>query len=284
MKFAIVALAAILMVLAIFFVLRSDIALLTHPKGIIAKKEIALIGKTYLHMLIIVVPTIILLFAVAWRYHSKNAKAEYDPELTGGIWGELILWALPSLLITGMAFVTWNAAHELDPYKPIESGNAPLTIQVVALDWKWLFIYPEQGIATVNFVQFPAETPIHFELSADGSPMNSFWIPELSGQIYSMAGMTTVIHMMADGPGVYPGRAAEINGEGFADMTFTAKSAWQSDFEEWVALVKRSPLKLTEPVYNELVKPSLNHPIQYYSDVDSGLFNKIVMKYMHPGH
>ena len=183
-----------------------------------------------------------------------------------------------------MAFVTWNAAHELDPYKPIENGKTPLTIQVVAIDWKWLFIYPEQGIATVNFVEFPAQTPIRFELSADGSPMNSFWIPELSGQIYSMAGMATVIHMMADGPGVYPGRAAEINGKGLADMTFTAKSVWQSDFDDWVALVKRSPLKLTGPVYNELVKPSLNHPIQLYSDVESDLFNKIVMKYMHPGH
>ncbi len=186
-------------------------------------------------MLIIIVPTFILLFVVAWKYRAKNAKAKYDPEHSHGVFGELILWMIPSVVIAVMAVITWNATHKLDPYKPLESEVKPLTIQVVALDWKWLFIYPEQGIATLNFVQFPERTPIHFELSADGSPMNSFWIPQLSGQIYSMTGMTTQLHIMADGPGEYTGRAAEINGEGFADMTFVAKSTSQSDFEDWVA-------------------------------------------------
>jgi cytochrome o ubiquinol oxidase subunit 2 len=179
-----------------------------------------------------------------------------------------------------MIVITWKATHALDPFKPLKKELKPLTIQVVALDWKWLFLYPEQGIGAVNLVQFPEHTPIHFELTADGSPMNSFWIPELSGQIYAMSGMVTQLHMMADGPGVYTGRAAEINGKGFADMTFIVKSTARSDFDAWVKHVKQSPLKLTESVYNELVKPSTAHPITLYSDVQNALFAKIVEKPM----
>ena len=181
-----------------------------------------------------------------------------------------------------MAVRTWDATHQLDPFKPLESEVKPLTIQVVALDWKWLFIYPEQEIATVNFVQIPARTSIHFMLSADGSPMNSFWIPQLSGQIYSMSGMTTSLHMMADVPGIYTGRAAEINGEGYADMTFVVKSTTEADFDAWIASVKQSSLQLTDPIYNELIKPSIKNPVTLYSYVEKDLYNKIVMKYMHP--
>jgi cytochrome o ubiquinol oxidase subunit II len=267
--------------IAIYFVLRSDSALLTHPKGIIARSELNLITTNYLLMLIVIVPTFILLFVVAWKYRAKNSKAKHEPKQSHGVFRELILWIIPSVIIAVMSVITWNAAHELDPYQPLKSEVKPLTIQVVALDWKWLFIYPEQGIATVNFVQFPEGTPIHFALSADGSPMNSFWIPQLSGQIYSMTGMITQLHMMADAPGVYAGRAAEINGEGFAGMTFVAKSTSQSDFDDWVAHVKQSRLQLTRSVYNELAKSSQNNPIALYSHVEEGLFNQIVMKYMH---
>jgi cytochrome o ubiquinol oxidase subunit 2 len=183
-----------------------------------------------------------------------------------------------------MAVVTWHASHKLDPYKPLMSDVLPLEIQVVALDWKWLFIYPEEGVASVNFVQFPASTPIKLILTADGSPMNSFWLPQLSGQIYAMSGMVTPLHIMADMPGVYTGRAAEINGAGFADMTFVAKSTSQSDFDTWVKEVKQSPLKLNASVYNELVKPSQNNPITLYSSVEKELFHTIVVKYMDPTH
>ena len=191
-----------------------------------------------------------------WKYCIKNEDAKYDPDHTYGPLGELIMWGLPSIIVVVMAIVTWDATHKLNPYKPIESEVKPLTIQVVALDWKWLFIYPEQGIATLNFFHIPEQTPIHLRLTADGSPMNSFWIPQLSGQIYSMTGMSTQLHLMADGPGEYVGRAVEINGEGYADMTFSVKSTSPKDFEDWVAEVKKSPLHLTEDVYNELVKPS----------------------------
>lgn len=264
--------------LAIFFVLRSDHALLTHPKGMIARGEMHLISTNILLMLIVVIPTFILLLSIAWKYRAKNSKAKYDPEQSHVVFHELILWIIPSIVIAVMAVITWKQAHKLDPYQPIKAEASPLLIQVVALDWKWLFIYPEQGIATVNFVQFPERTPIQFALSADGSPMNSFWIPQLSGQIYAMSGMTTPLHLMADGPGLYTGRAAEINGKGFADMTFVVKSTLQSDFDDWVAEVKQSPLQLTNQIYNQLAKRSENHPITLYSNVEKDLYQKIVWK------
>jgi cytochrome o ubiquinol oxidase subunit 2 len=272
--------AILIAVFAVVFVLKSEKALLTHPKGIIAQRELHLIGINYLLMLIVILPTLVFLFVVVWRYRAKNAKAKHEPEHRLSVFKELLLWIVPSIVIAVMTVITWKAAHELDPYEPIKSDVEPLVIQVVAIDWKWLFIYPQQEIATVNFVQFPANTPIHFKLAADGSPMNSFWIPQLSGQIYSMTGMTTQLHMMADAPGTYSGRAAEINGEGYADMTFVAQSTSQADFEEWVTSVKQQPLQLTEPVYNELLKPSRSHPVALYASVEKDLFNKIVMKYM----
>lgn len=270
-------------IFAIFFVLSSDKTLLTHPQGIIAQKELDLMITDYLLMSIIIVPTFIALFLVTWKYHEKR-KSEHDPHQSHGLFRQLILWIIPTIVVAVMAVFTWEGAHKLDPYEPIDSEMKPLTIQVVALDWKWLFIYPEQGIAAVNFVQFPEKTPIHFLLAADGSPMNSFWVPELSGQIYAMAGMTTQLHLMADGVGEYAGRAAEINGAGFADMTFVAKSTSQSEFEQWVRNTKQSPLQLTDSTYNKLLQPSEKHPVTFYSYVREDLFNTIVMKYMHPHH
>lgn len=275
-KFAISFLAIIVWALAIFFVLRNENALLAHPKGIIAQSQLDLIVTNIILMLLIVAPTFIAFFAIAWKYRTK-AKAAYNPKNSQGVFRELILWLIPVPIVALMTVVTWFATHKLDPYQPLKSDVKPLTIQVVALNWKWLFIYPEQGIATVNFVQFPALTPINFRLSADSSPMNSFWIPQLSGQIYSMTGMVTPLHIMANEPGEYLGRAAEINGEGFADMTFVAKATTQSDFEKWVEQVKKSPGRLNHSVYSDLVKPSINHPVALYSFVEKDLFNKIVM-------
>jgi cytochrome o ubiquinol oxidase subunit 2 len=276
--FAVVAFA-----LAVYFVLRSEHALVAHPKGIIARHELDLIITNISLMLVIVIPTFAALFFVIWKYHAKKKKTKRDLEhRSKGIFHELLLWTIPSIIVAVMAPVTWFATHKLDPSQPIKSDVKPLTIQVVALDWKWLFIYPEQGIATVNFVQFPERTPIQFKLSADGSPMNSFWIPQLGGQIYCMTGMITPLHLMADEAGSYAGRAAEINGRGLADMTFVAKATSVSEFQEWVSSVKHSSSPLTDQVYSELVKPSSNHPVSLYSSVEEGLFEKIVMKYEHP--
>jgi cytochrome o ubiquinol oxidase subunit 2 len=238
-----------------------------------ARSELHLLITQILLMLIVIIPTFIFLF-VTVRQKSPPKKWQMK---------QSILWLVPTSVIAIMAVVTWQAAHKLDPYQPLKSEFKPLTIQVVALDWKWLFIYPEQGIATLNYVQFPAAIPIHFTLAADGSPMNSFWIPQLSGQIYSMSGMSTSLHLMADGPGQYTGRAAEINGKGYADMTFVVRSSSTSDFEDWVGHVKQSSEQLTEATYSDLIKPSIKNPITFYSSVENNLYHKIMMKYMdHP--
>ncbi len=272
-KFLLITLIAIGVPLAIFFALSSNNAVLIHPKGVMARSELHLLVTQILLMLIVIVPTFIFLF-VTIQQKSPQKKLQLK---------QPILWLIPTSIIAIMAFVTWQAAHKLDPYQPLKSEFKPLTIQVVALDWKWLFIYPELGIATLNYVQFPAGIPIHFNLAADGSPMNSFWIPQLSGQIYSMSGMSTSLHLMADAPGSYTGRAAEINGKGYADMTFVVISSTASDFEDWVSQVKQSPEQLTEATYNELVKPSMKNRATFYSTVENNLYHKIMMKYMeHP--
>ena len=185
---------------AIFFVLGSEQALVTHPKGFIAHGELNLIQTNILLMLCVVVPIFAFLFVTLWKYRAKNEKASTKRERPHRVSRELILWAIPAVVVAVMIAVTWRATHALDPYRPLASDVKPLKIQVVALDWKWLFIYPEQGIASLNFVQFPDRTPVQLSLSADGSPMNSFWLPQLSGQIYAMTGMVTPLHIMADGP------------------------------------------------------------------------------------
>ena len=276
-----IAFAILSAVLAIFFVLKSDRALLTHPKGVIARSELKLITTNILLMLVVIVPTYFFLFWVAWKYRSKNAKSKQKSSPSQGPFRELILWIIPSIVVLVMAIITWKATHALDPYRKLESENKTLKIQVIALDWKWLFIYPEQGIATLNFVQFPEKTPIHFELAADNSPMNSFWIPQLSGQIYAMSGMVTPLHIMADGAGTYVGRASEINGEGFADMTFVVKSTSLSEFEEWVNTAKGSAFPLTHSTYETLLQKAVNNSVILYSDVEKDLFHHVVMKYMH---
>ncbi len=281
-KFLIGLFAIVIGVVGIVIVLQVKMHWYVHPKGIIAQIELELIITNIILMLIIIIPTYIFLFTVVWKYCIKNENAKYDPDHSYGPVGELIMWGLPSIIVAVMAVVTWDATHKLNPYKPIESEVKPLTVQVVALDWKWLFIYPEQGIATLNYFHIPERTPIHLKLTADGSPMNSFWIPQLSGQIYSMTGMTTQLYLMADGPGEYVGRAVEINGEGYADMTFPVKSTSQKDFENWVAQVKKSSLHLTEDTYNELVKPSVNKSIILFSEVEKDLYHKIIHKYMYP--
>lgn len=281
-KFFIGMLALVLGVIGIVIVLASENALVVHPKGIIAQDELELIIANICLMLVIIIPTYILLFTVVWKYCLSKKKPKYDPDYKHGPLGELLMWGLPSLVVVVMAVVTWNATHKLNPYTPIDSELQTIKIQVVAMDWKWLFIYPEQGVATLNFIHIPEKTPIHLSLTADGSPMNSFWIPQLSGQIYSMTGMSTQLNLMADGPGDYVGRAVEINGEGYADMTFAVKSSSQQDFENWIAEVKQSSDHLTEDVYDDLVKPSLDKSIILFSEVENDLYPKIIHKYMYP--
>ncbi len=281
-KLLIVLVAVLVGVIGIVIVLTNENAFVVHPKGIIAKQELELIITNIILMLTIIIPTYILLFWIVWKYCIKQDVSKYNPDHTSGPIGELMMWILPSIIVVIMAVVTWEKTHRLDPYKPLESEAKPLTVQVVALDWKWLFIYPELGIATLNYLYIPERTPIHLRLTADGSPMNSFWIPQLSGQIYSMTGMSTQLHLMADASGEYIGRAVEINGEGYADMTFSVKSATAENFEDWVKQVKSSPLRLTDNIYDNLVKPTVNRSILLFSSVEEDLYHKIIHKYMYP--
>ncbi len=279
-KFLVAVLGIVCAAIAIVLILREEFALILHPKGLIAEKQLKVIHIQILMMLTVIVPTFILIYFIAWKYRASNKKSEHAPNQTQKPIGEVLLWVIPSIVIVVMAFILWDTTHELDPYKPIKNGKEPLTIQVVALDWKWLFIYPEQKIASVNYLQLPVKRPIEFRLAADGSPMNSFWIPQLSGQIYCMTGMVTTLNILANEEGEFSGRAAEINGKGYAGMTFKAIGSSDPDFESWVKKVQESPLHLTEEAYNQLLIPSEEHPVTLYSDVEENLFKKIVMKYM----
>ncbi|QVL58307.1 MAG: ubiquinol oxidase subunit II [Simkaniaceae bacterium] len=266
--------------LTAFYISTHNIAML-EPKGLISDKERDLIVTCSLLMLIVVIPVLILTFVFAWRYREGNEKSKHTPDWEHNYIAEMCWWGVPFVIITILAVITWKTSHELDPFKPLAMDKKPIEIQAVALDWKWLFIYPEQGIATVNLVQFPEKTPINFEITAD-APMNSFWIPQLGGQIYAMPAMRSKLHLLANEQGSYSGRSTNINGKGFSGMIFTAKSTSEEEFSQWVDSVKGSPKRLTIESYNELVKPSEYDPVSYYVLSDENLFNKIIMKYMTP--
>ena len=250
-----------------------------NPQGFIANKERGLIVTITLLMLVVVIPVFALTFAIAWKYRESNTAAPYTPEWDHNRWVEAVWWAVPLVLIAIISLISWRSSHELDPFMPLRSNNPPITIQVVALQWKWLFIYPEQNIATVNFVQFPENTPVNFQITAD-APMNSFWIPQLGGQIYAMAGMSTQLHLMADKAGSYRGSSANLSGQGFADMKFIAKSSTGGDFDSWIRSVKHSQNNLTLEGYNKLAQPSQNNPVVTYSSKPSTLYDTILTKYM----
>jgi cytochrome o ubiquinol oxidase subunit 2 len=185
------------------------------------------------------------------------------------------------VIIAILAVTTWKSSHELNPFKPLVTGKKPLSIQVVALTWKWLFIYPEQGIATVNFVQFPKNTPINFEITSD-APMNSFWIPQLGGQIYCMPAMRSKLHLIAEEAGDFMGVSANLSGKGFSGMKFTAKSCEESEFSQWVGSVSGSGKQLDMQGYRQLAMPSEYHPVEYYTLAQPDLFDRVLMQYMSP--
>jgi cytochrome o ubiquinol oxidase subunit II len=252
-----------------------------NPKGLIATKQKWLILVASGIMCLVVIPVFIMIPLFYWKYREGNKNAKYRPDWGHSTIAELIWWGIPCLMILVLGTLTWKSTFALNPYKVIEGEKKPLNIQVVALDWKWLFIYPEQGIATVNYVQFPKETPLTFSISAD-APMNSFWIPQLGGQIYAMPGMTTKMNLIANEEGDFRGVSANISGKGFAGMMFRAVSSTEDEFENWVSRVRAAGEFLSEEVYQNLARPSENHPVTFYSGVSEGLFNQIVMKYMEP--
>lgn len=273
------AVSAILIVVGIY-ILDLDMVVL-NPKGLIGRKEHQLIVISTWLMLIVVLPVFALTFWIAYKYRAGNKKAKYTPDWDHNSLAEIIWWGIPFIIIVVLSVLNWIACFDLDPFKSIESKNKPITIQVVALDWKWLFIYPEQKIAVVNLVEFPANTPVRFEITAD-APMNSFWIPELGGQIFAMPGMRTELHLIADEEGEYRGVSANLSGKGFSGMTFTAKATSEVDFNKWVRSVRRSKNPLTKESFLALAKPSEREPVTFYTIKDPALFDWIVMKDMMP--
>ncbi len=248
-------------------------------RGLIAQSEGTLLLNATLLMLIVLIPVLLLLFFFAWHYRAGNAKARYTPDWEHSKIDELIWWAIPFEVVLVLGALTWASTHELDPHRALASQQPPLHIQVIALEWKWLFIYPQLGIATLNMVEFPTNRPVVFDITAD-APMNSFWIPQLGGQIYAMTGMSTSLNLMADTPGQYRGGSANYSGEGFAQMHFNALARPQEEFDAWVASVQSSPQALSLNSYYELAEPSVATSSQTYRLQDSGLYSTILMQYM----
>ncbi|MFP6560563.1 ubiquinol oxidase subunit II [Paraburkholderia sp. B3] len=248
------------------------------PKGSVGVAEKQLIATSTWAMLIVVIPVIVLTLWFAYRYRATNRSATYAPKWSHSTAIEVVVWTVPTLIILFLGVLTWNTSHELDPYKPLESNVKPITVDVVALDWKWLFIYPDLGIATVNQLALPVGTPVNFNITSD-SVMNSFFIPQLGTQIYAMAGMQTRLHLIADHAGDFDGLSANFSGKGFSDMKFRTIASNPQDFDAWVQKVKASSTQLSMDKYAQVAQPSEKVPVQYFSTVDPKLFNNIIAKY-----
>lgn len=253
------------------------------PKGQIGMDEKSLIIIATVLMLLVVVPVIILTLYFAWKYRDGRDHEIYAPKWAHSNKIEAVVWTIPIVIIIVLGVITWRSTQSLDPYKPLEGKGEHLTVQVVSLNWKWLFIYPEQGIATVNELVFPANVPVEYKITSE-STMNSFFIPQLGSQIYSMAGMETQLHLIANEPGTFKGFSANYSGAGFTGMKFDAIATKdKASFDNWVADVKANGEALTAGRYAKLAEPSEYHPVEYFGSVEQGLFHTIVMKYMQ-GH
>ncbi|MDG6094676.1 ubiquinol oxidase subunit II [Acetobacter sp. AN02] len=250
------------------------------PKGPVGDQLKSLIVESTVAMLIVVIPTIILTCVFAWHYRASNTKAEYLKDWDHSSKLEALMWAVPIVIILFLGVITYQTSHSLDPYRPLETSQntKPLRVEVVALDWKWLFIYPEQGVATVNQLAVPVNTPIDFRITSD-SVMNAFFIPRLGSMIYAMAGMQTQLHLMASEPGDYLGESANYSGRGFSDMHFRTLAMPADQFQEWVEKVRASSDTLDDSSYVRLAQPSEANPVAYYAHVTPDLFDQIVAKY-----
>lgn len=261
------------------------------PSGDIARQQADLIVWSTVLMLLIVVPVIVLTLVFAWRYRAANKDATYDPDWDHSTRLELVIWAAPLAIIIALGAMTWVSTHQLDPYrplsriddgKPIPEGVEPLVVEVVAMDWKWLFFYPEYDIAVVNELAAPIDRPITFKITAT-TMMNAFYIPALAGQIYAMGGMETKLHAVINEPGVYDGFSSNYSGHGFNGMRFKFHGMSDAAFEQWREKVKGQGSKLSYTVYKELEKPSEYDPVRYYNAVMPGLYERIFNRCVDPG-
>lgn len=266
-------------------------AVVLNPSGDVALQQRDLLIASTLLMLLIIVPVMIATVIVAWRYRASNEDATYLPDWDHSTALELLIWSGPLLIIICIGAITWLSTHTLDPYRPIariEKGQAidpavqPLEVDVVAMDWKWLFFYPQYGVATVNQLALPVDRPIAFKITAT-SIMNSFYIPALAGQIYAMPGMQTQLHAVLNKPGQYQGFSANYSGRGFAGMHFKTYGFDSAGFDRWISDVRGSELKLTNANYLKLEQPSENVKPMAFSTFAPGLYDRILNLCTHPG-
>jgi cytochrome o ubiquinol oxidase subunit 2 len=245
------------------------------PQGPIAAAERLLLINSTAIMLVVVVPVIVATVAFAWWYRASNTHAtrSLDESYEGRV--EFVVWSIPALTVILLGGVIRIGSHQLDPRTPIPAKTDPLRVDVVALDWKWLFIYPDHGVATVNQLVIPAGTPIEFRLTS-ATVMNSFFVPQLGSQIYTMGGMITHLHLLADNPGEYPGFSANYSGDGFSWMRFVVKSVPAGDFNAWLQQVRGAGSGLDEAAYAELAKPSRDVPPTTYRSVEPKMFERIL--------
>jgi len=252
------------------------------PQGPIGAAEKSILIDSVAIMLAIVIPTIVATFGFAWWFRASNTKAKYLPEweYSGRI--ELIVWAIPALVVMLLGGVTWIGAHQLDPRRPIASTQPPLDIQVVSLDWKWLFIYPGQKVASVNTLTLPAGVPVHFSLTS-ASVMNAFFIPQLGSMIYTMNGMTTRLNLLADKPGVLRGLSAQFSGDGFSNMGFEVRVVSAPEFADWAANASQSDLELDAARYAELARQGTKVDTATFRLGQPDLFQQIATQAIPPG-
>lgn len=274
-------LGILLLLIAGVLILNGCDSVLLNPKGQIALEQRSLILTAFGLMLIVVIPAILMAVMFTWKFRQSNTKAKYTPNWSHSNKIEAVVWGVPILIIVFLAALTWKSTHALEPSRPLTSAIKPIEIDVVSLDWKWLFIYPEQGIATINQIAFPVNTPIFFKVTSN-TVMNAFFIPTLGSQIYAMAGMQTKLHLIANEPGTYDGLSSSYSGKGFSGMKFKAiTTADNAVFEQWVAKVKQSSNNLaTMDDFEKLAIPSENHPVEYFASANPNLFKQIINKFM----
>jgi cytochrome o ubiquinol oxidase subunit 2 len=262
-----------------YFLLRGiEIDVLT-PAGSVASQQRDLFFLTIGLSALVVLPVFVLLIVFSFRYREGNDRAKYKPDFKENKVLETVWWGVPMLIIGVLAVATYVTSHSLDPYKAIESSRQPLEVQVVTLQWKWLFIYPEYSLATLNHMPVEVGRPVHFTLTAD-APMSSFWIPKLGSQVYTMKGMQSELNLVADTVGEYKGYTTNINGEGYSDMVFTVRARSSGDFTKWLAAASEAPATLDAVTYKTLAQPNTITTERTFRLADPSLFSTIVHESM----
>jgi cytochrome o ubiquinol oxidase subunit 2 len=245
------------------------------PQGPIASAERLILLNATAIMLVVVLPVIVLTLAFAWRYRASNRRAAYRPDWSYSGYIELVTWSIPTMVVLLLAAVAWIGSHQLDPALSLQSSARPIRIEVVSLDWKWLFIYRDQQVAAVNQLEIPTGVPVEFVLTS-ATVMNSFFVPQLGSQIYTMPGMSTRLNLLAERTGDYPGLSANFSGDGFSDMRFLVHAVPAAEFKSWLEHTREAGTMLNADAYAQLAKPSNNIGVQTYGGVDPHLFERIV--------